>query len=271
VSRNGQSRRNALVFPEALATNKPLEPVKYQGAFVYKYRSVKNLEWLKEILEGKLYFPTARELNDPEEARPRLVATSPEALARAVGRLYAKTKPDLTDQDRAIADAEIGSTIRRSGTQRSLRMMKRNLDPLFARFRIYSLSKRPDNMHLWRKYAEHHTGYCLEFRNGETFGPIFEVQYKNNLALDLTDENQLEPYFLFYKTRSWLEEEEVRMINQQNSDSNATFDPRLLTRIILGRKIAQTDAARIRTWAAACRLPATIVSELDTTPNAAPR
>jgi hypothetical protein len=86
------------------------------------------------------------------------------------------------------------------------------------------------------------------------------VRY-GDIALDITDPEQIQPYFLFYKTNSWRKEEEVRMIAQQNSDATVIFEPRLLTRLILGRKIAPTDAATIRAWAGDRNPPLTIVPE----------
>ena len=48
----------------------PTEPRRYKGRFAYKYGSSEQLEWLKPIiLENRLYFPTARQLKDPAEAR----------------------------------------------------------------------------------------------------------------------------------------------------------------------------------------------------------
>jgi hypothetical protein len=130
------------------------------------------------------------------------------------------------------------------------------------RFRIYSLSKRWNNPHLWKKYGGNHTGYCLEFHNEEPFGPIFEVRY-DDVALDITGPERSEPYFLFYKKKSWKDEEEVRMITQQGSDNRLFFDSRRLTRVILGREIERTDAATIHEWAGLRKLPLSIVSEDD--------
>jgi Protein of unknown function (DUF2971) len=244
--------------------NQSLKPRRYQGAFVYKYRSVERLRAI--LLENRLYFPKARDLNDPEEARPPLAASSAQALIVVMNQLNATAKPFLTNQGLARDAAIIDFNVRRLGNDRCLSLMRRALDKFSGRFRIYSLSKRRDSLHLWKEYAGDHTGYCLEFRTEESFGPIFEVRY-GDIALDITGPEQFEPYFLFYKTKSWQKEEEVRMIKQQNSDSTSTFDPRLLTRLILGSEIVPTDAATIRAWAGDRELPLTIVSELDITPK----
>jgi hypothetical protein len=123
--------------------------MRYEGSFAYKYRDVTHLEWLQEILlDDKLYFPTARDLNDPDEARPPLAATSQEAfVARMIG-LIAAEKPWLTNQGLAKEAAIVDFNVRRLGTETWLQMVKGSLDPLLQRFRIYSLSKHWNNPHL---------------------------------------------------------------------------------------------------------------------------
>jgi hypothetical protein len=255
-----------LPFAKELGIIRPLKPRKYEGAFAYKYRNVEHLEWLEEILlDNRLYFPTACDLNDPEEARPPLVASSQEALIATFVELNAKAKPFLTNHGLATDAAVIDLYVRRLGSDTWLTMLKRSLDPLLQRFRIYSLSKRWNNPHLWQEYAGSHTGYCLEFRNEEPFGPIFDVRY-DDIALDITGPERSEPYFLFYKTKLWKNEEEVRMMTQQGSESRQSFDPRRLTRVILGRDIDRTHAATICGWVERRELPLNVLSEVDILP-----
>jgi len=248
---------------KALLISRPLKPRRYEGSFANKYRNVEHLEWLKEILlDNRLYFPTARDLNDPEEARPPLVSSSQEALIATLVELSMEAKPFLTNRGLTTDAASIDFNVRRLGADTSLSMLKRSLDPLLQRFRIYSLSKRWNNPHLWKKYAGDHTGYCLEFRNEARFGPIFEVRY-DDVALDITGPERSKPYFLFYKTKLWKNEEEVRMILEQGSDSRLSFDPGRLTRVILGRDIERTDAVTIRGWVGLRNLPLSVISEHD--------
>lgn len=151
---------------------------------------------------------------------------------------------------------------RRFGTDLVLDSIARSLYPQLETFHIYSLSKRPDNQHLWERYAGKHTGYCLEFLNEESFQPAFEVRY-GDIALDITNPEQFRPFFLFYKARLWSKEEEIRMITHRNTNAIVVFDPRLLTRLILGMKIAPTDAMRIRAWASERNPPLIVVNETE--------
>jgi hypothetical protein len=237
----------------------PYAPRKYQGPFLYKYRSTEHLEWLKEILlDNKLYFPTARELNDPSEARPPLTAASLKALTTMLTHYSAAAKPFLTNRGLARDAAIIAFNAPRFGPDFLLSEITPILHSLFKRVRICSPSKRPNNPHLWSAYARNHTGYCLEFRE-PFFGPAWEIRYED-IALDITDEQQLNPYFLFYKTRSWRSEEEVRVIAPRDH-AIIIFDPRLLTRLILGSEIASANAATMRAWAADRKPPLSVVSE----------
>ena len=263
MSGRRRRRHETLRLSKGLPVCRPLKPHRYEGTFAYKYRNVEHLEWLEEILlDDRLYFPTAHDLNDPEEARPPLASSSQEALIAVLIELNVAAKPFLTKQDLAKDAAIIDFNVRGLGTDMWLEMLKRSLDPMLQRFRIFSLSKRWNNPHLWKKYGGDHTGYCLEFRNEEPFGPIFEVRY-DDVALDITGPERSEPYFLFYKTKLWKNEEEVRMITQQGSDSKVSFNPGRLTRVILGRDIERTNAATIRGWVGRRKLPLSIVSEDD--------
>lgn len=225
--------------------NQPLEPRRYTGEFVYKYRTFVHLDWLEQIvLKNLLYFPTARDLNDPDEARPPLTTSSIDSLIETLIDNAVETRPHLTNNGLANHARIIDYNVRRLGKEIILGQLRDRLEPLLTRFRIYSLSKRSDNLHLWAAYAAQHTGYCLEFRNAG-FGPIYEVRYED-IALDITNNVQLQPYFLFYKTKKWQREEEVRMMKQQVSAAYSTFDPAVLTRVIIGRNIAPSDETAIR-------------------------
>ena len=125
------------------------------------------------------------------------------------------------------------------------------LNSLFERYRVYSLSKRYDNLSLWAKYAGNHSGYCLEFNNeGPLFGSAREVTYCDELGqLDVTNREALNGWWLFSKTREWSGEEEVRLLGSPGAPSKVQIDPRWLNRIILGWKMPELQRAQIREWA----------------------
>ena len=238
---------------------------------MYKYRAAGHLHRLDEIvLQNLLYFPTARELNDPAEARPPLTASSIDSLIEKITDHAIQLRPYLANQGLAYHAQVIDYNVRRFGEELILSRRRETLEPLLTRFRIYSLSNRPDNPHLWAEYAAQHTGYCLEFRAAR-LGQSFEVRYEDDIAVDITDSKQLEPYFLFYKTKKGRREDEVRMIKQQVSEAHSTFDPAALTRIILGRNIAASDESAIRAIAEKRTLPLPVGPESPEPPGSAGR
>lgn len=251
-------RKSSTNIGSFTATPKLLDPLKYEGAFFYKYRTVERLDWLKEILlDDTLYFPTAAQLNDPAEARPRLVASSPKALARVLTALYIQEKPDLTSQERD----DVMTYYRSWDPDELLAACRASLHEQLKRFRIYSLGKRWDCEHLWKEYAGDHRGYCLEFRNDPSYSwKAYEVRY-DDVVFDLSRPDSFNANFLFYKNKPWSKEEEVRLLGMRDSDDRLNFDPSLLTRVILGRNIQPNDATTIREMAGRRNLPLIVVSE----------
>ena len=127
--------------------------------------------------------------------------------------------------------------------------MSKALHAELETLRIYSMSKRPDNMSLWAKYADDHKGFCLEFSNAGLFAAAREVKYGDIVDFDPTDPEQMNAYFLFEKTLDWQTEEEVRLVAPRGSRETVQFDPNLLTRIIIGEHMPEADIRVIREWA----------------------
>jgi Protein of unknown function (DUF2971) len=118
-------------------------------------------------------------------------------------------------------------------------------------FRVYSLSKRFNNLSLWAKYAENHTGYCLEFANENPLFDehVFEVIYGESAPFSLIDSAKRDARFLVYKRPQWSNEEEVRLIRARGLNPQVKFEPQWLTRIILGERMSPENQKQIREWA----------------------
>ncbi len=235
-----------------------LTPTLAKGPYFYKYSSTEHLEWLKEtILKHFVYFPTLGQLNDPADAKPRLMPISPEKLADHVYRDYIKSHPGMSV-----------ATRRRHHTRLQCRVYSRYSDwlrefaeKLYAHLnqnhRAYCLSMHYDNLVMWAKYAGNHSGYCLEFDRGYApFNIACEVAYVPDLPfMDVTDSEDRGPY-TFIKHIRWSGEEEVRVGCLNFDDPNVYFKPAGLRRIILGRasqKRVKKRSARglvsgIRSW-----------------------
>ncbi|OFW32576.1 MAG: hypothetical protein A3J28_02115 [Acidobacteria bacterium RIFCSPLOWO2_12_FULL_60_22] len=214
--------------------------------YFYKYSAADHLEWLESIiLKNELYFPTLIKLNDPADARPRLAAPSPESFVEAVGRLLGYQGKEYQQ-----FASETKRTIEKHGIDPLLRGMTISYHREQNNQRVYSLSKRWDNMSLWTKYAGDHSGYCLKFANdGPPFTSAYEVIYDGPVTIDITDEAQINAHYPFHKSKDWRCEEEVRILTLRGSPPLVTFDPKLLTRIILGKDMVEAHRTTIREWA----------------------
>jgi hypothetical protein len=234
----------------------------------YKYKAPPdNLEWLSDVIvRHQLYFPLPRELNDPAEARPLLDISAAESEA-FLYRQWCKENPSASNDAAEQALEDIREGIAVMGPDKFYGRMIDGLHEKYARRRIFSLSKRWDNMSMWAKYAADHRGYCLEFANAGLFAANFtrEVEYVDAVTVNPADESELGKFY-FRKKRDWSNEEEVRVLSPRNVSPIVTIDPTLLTRIILGKDMAADLRAQIVRWAQE-RNPALVVQRADYDPT----
>ena len=166
----------------------------------YKYASC-NLDRLKPIItRNELYFPTPNQLNDPAEAKPRLSKLSLIKIHLFLYDMHVINYPDLSSEDYQEVKAQIEHGCIQFGSLVLQKEITRILHTELETIRIYSMSKRPDNMSLWAKYANVHKGYCLEFSNSGFFATAREVSYGDVVDFDPTDIEQSKANFLFQKT-----------------------------------------------------------------------
>jgi hypothetical protein len=216
---------------------------------LYKYCPT-GLDRLKSVItKSELYFPTPSQLNDPAEAKPKLAKLSLEKICSFLYNMFVFNNPSLSKDLYQQTKAQIEYNGSRFGSQKLLEEMPKILNAEFSTLRIYSMSKRPDNMSLWAKYASNHKGYCLEFSNSGLFTAAREVIYGNTVDFDPTDPDQRNAYILFQKNLDWQTEEEVRLVTPRGTLPIIKFDPNLLTRIIIGQYMPDKKINMIRKWA----------------------
>ncbi len=228
-------------------------PIPATDAHFYKYAAFtdKKMEWLKEIIfEHKLYLPTLDQLNDPADGRPKLAAISEEKLFNFLYHDRLSQNPDMSLDQQINEGLILDHNLKLHGRECITRKMSQYLNNELNGWRIYCLSKRWDNLSLWAKYANNHTGYCLEFAN---IGPFFTsakiVRYGEAPELDPTNREHMDGRWFFCKREVWSNEEEVRVLIPRHSSCKVQIDPLWLTRLILGWKMAEDDKQRIRKWA----------------------
>ncbi len=224
--------------------------VRPQCEFFYKYTNAQDPDRIQSIiLEHQLYFPTASQLNDPMEAKPKLTSSSIEKTKAHIFQCYVRNNPGLSPEKHAAALIDIERMSNRLGLDGLLRELAESIHPKLEGYRIYSLSKRWNIMSLWASYGGNHTGVCLEFANsGPPFTSALEVTYDGKVELDITDPDQLDPTFFFHKSTDWQHEEEVRIFVLRDTDPRVQFDRMLLRRIILGKDVQADFRNQVLAW-----------------------
>lgn len=241
------------VGPRRLSSNSSLSALEPPlTPFLYKYGSAEHLEWLQSILlHHRVYFPSPAELKDPLDARPRFTILNREGALRFILNTFlaanAHEPPNVlaAHVPRITHMVMTGPLDRLAAT--ATRLFRRQMDG----HRIYSMTTRPDNEHLWEHYAGAHTGYCLEFHNRGVFAYARKVIYGDAVELDLGDPSSIDATFLFRKTMNYQDEEEVRILAfPRGGPHEIQFDPPTLERVILGKRMSDAHCRRIREWCA---------------------
>jgi hypothetical protein len=225
------------------------------GTHFYKYSAFtcERREWLKDlILNHRFYAPTLTQLADPSDGRTKLAPQTEDTLftflynsrSGVLGR-----NPSMSVEEQIKHGVILDVNIRKHGVERLMPLLEKTIRKEFEDFRVYSLTKRFNNLSLWENYAANHTGYCLEFANQGIFKVANEVNYEDAPEFDISADDQRSGWFLFYKRVDYRSEEEVRMHVPRMFSGFVPFDPQHLTRLILGRHMPEADRALIREWA----------------------
>ena len=244
----------------------PMQPLsRPEGAFLYKYGSADHLEWLQPILlKHHVYFPSPPQLNDPQDARPRMIVTSKQQALRTIVNPFLAVNARLPVGLLAIHVRNIIDMVDRRDLEQLAELVTPSFHREMNKHRIYSMTTRPDNEHLWTHYAGEHMGYCLEFLNsGAPFGFAWTVIYGDDVEIDFCNPDAIDATFLFRKTWRYKPEEEVRiLLFPRGQPHEVTFDPTLLRRLILGRHMTEEHRNKVRTWCSTREPALTVVEEM---------
>src|SRR5271155_3045561 len=137
-------------------------PTKAMGSHFYRYQSAERLDRLKPlIMEHGIYLPSVAQLNDPTDCRPKIRPLSEDEMVTFLRNDYIRRNPALAIDLLHEHERRIRTSINTQGLDWFQREVSKILNEQMESFRVYSLSKRFDNLSLWAKYAGGHTGYCL--------------------------------------------------------------------------------------------------------------
>lgn len=224
------------------------------GSHFYKYSTLngERREWLKDtIMNHRFYAPMLKELADPSDGRPKLAPQNEDTMfaflygsgAGVLGR-----NPRMSVEEQIKHGIILDVNIKKHGVEKLMPLLQKTMRDQLETLRVYSLSKRFNNLSLWEHYAANHSGYCLEFANHGIFTLANNVTYDDAPEFDISNDDQRKGYFLFYKRVDYTNEEEVRL-HIPREHGFVPFDPHRLTRLILGRYMPEADRDLIREWA----------------------
>ena len=213
----------------------------------YKYGTFSKIERIKPMIcENKFCFASPSQLNDPSDCRNRVQDHSEEEiedfLIKANRQFYGHSR----------GDDYIKKGIKEFGAQTLMDEMSKQFNKIMdTRYGVFSLTKRPDNMALWAKYADDHKGYCLEFSDLSQFSYVYEVLYSEKIPLSLSlDIDPLQANFLYTKSTEWSNEEEARILSKPPGFQ--VFPKNSLKSIILGERCNNDNEKTIIDWVKEC-------------------
>lgn len=212
----------------------------------YKYGSFTKIDRVKlMIYENKFYFATPSQLNDPSDCKNTLKDDSEEEIEKQL--IEANRKFFGNSRGDSYIKEAIERGIVADQREQALKIVNQIMD---NRNGVFSLTKRPDNMALWAKYADDHKGYCLEFSNLSRFSYVHEVIYSEKKPLSLSlEEDPSQAEFLFTKSPEWSNEEEARILD---SPGFHIFPKDALKGIILGEYCDEENEKQILSWIKEC-------------------
>src|ERR1700683_1473154 len=127
----------------------PLPP-KATAPFFYKYSGLptpEHLERLRVIIqEHEIYLPTLPQLNDPADGRPLLASLSEYEMSSFLYTMFVTNNPRLAQAELEHHREVIFYSVKQHGTKTLLRDMTEILHTELEGYRVYSMSRRYDNL-----------------------------------------------------------------------------------------------------------------------------
>jgi hypothetical protein len=124
-------------------------PTRATGSHFYKYSNPEHLERLKAImLEHELYLPNLTQLNDPTDGRPKLAPMSDAQMTAYLRNDFVRRNPTVPLATLEHEAMVISYNVEHHGPEVLRGIMSDLLNAELEGYRIYSLSKRYDNLGL---------------------------------------------------------------------------------------------------------------------------
>jgi hypothetical protein len=236
--------------------------------YLYRYFATK---WAESLLaQGKMYFPSPADFNDPFDCKARVTYGS-----RRQRRLHAQDL--IRERLRNLPKPERQRLLKRGAKIEAYQKSYEGfLKRLHEQVGVLSFSEKGDNVLMWSHYAAKHTGLCVEFKHSGYMNFALQVGYTQEYpTLDylraVKDMKQpLEARYVIdrlylTKAEDWKYEREWRLMALAAPIHYVTsprvprelvyggkglheFPTELTTRVILGCRMPDNDKEQVKGW-----------------------
>jgi hypothetical protein len=210
---------------------------------LYKYEAF-SLQSLENLKNQVIYFGSPKNFNDPYDCAlcPSIAEPSDEDVERIRAHYLAQaeTPEALRRKFQRATVSALRVIFLRSGQS----ALDEHVQKFLSQNGVSCFAERPNNLLMWSHYAEHHKGFCLEFRTDtETFQKLLPVKYKAQMpSFDLVpmlcdnDYGQVLDLFCT-KSSDWAYEREWRALHK-HAGTAFTYESEALSGVYFGTEVS---------------------------------
>lgn len=217
---------------------------------LYKYVPL-NPDSLKIFSDGTIKYSIPSKVNDPFDCFPVHRGDDSET--------FVQSRPDLVQKAAETRGIDVNILLQENP---ALRLQKGMESGQFSKkisdkIGICSLTRDPLNILMWSHYAEHHTGFVIEFNIPEEpcnhnvtalqlakfLIPIDEVEYKLERPVIQFDDDKNDQVTKQFLTKSlvWKYEQEERVIDFKRGHGIHRYHQNVLKSVFAGANIGKND------------------------------
>lgn len=210
---------------------------------------------VQQLLDGKAYFPSPIDFNDPFDSLPYLqVPAKKENLVDVAPFLVARMVKALKEIPEEVVREQIQTALTQVNPVELSQTMNECIAQTAGEMGLFCLSETIDSVLMWSHYSSNHTGIALRFRIDRdprnTIGPMMKVRYQDDRPnLDLFCSTDLQYDIadaLCMKASFWKYEQEWRSIRTNAMRTIVEFNPEVIDAIAFGARCSDQDKDDIR-------------------------
>jgi hypothetical protein len=240
---------------------KLIEPEFFPTKPLWKFLSLASDQspiWQKRLtqlaVEGKAYFSSPRDFNDPFDCLPHFpVPQTEEELERGKQHLINRMVKAMPDMPPHLIRQKMGDALSDISRERLVETLNGSVTKTSSNMGVFCLSETIDSVLMWSHYSSNHSGVALrfDFRIEPSAGimPLFKVKYEwmrpwlglflsDDIAADIADA-------LATKAAFWGYEQEWRALRVNAARTLVDFNPLVVTGVAFGATCASNAKREI--------------------------